>query len=311
MPLASGSQLQALVAFESTYGTAPSSGFFRVPLSRMAVRPSQVLIDSDLLGLGRDAQRPVRDMIRVEGDLTVPVDLNNIGIWLKGLLGSPTTSGTSPKTHTYTSGSNTLPSMAIEVGYAQVPTYRMFVGVGVNSMQIECRPSGLVRATVDLIGANETSATSSQGGTPTTHALTEFSPFQAVIRRSGSALATVRSCTWQYANDLEPIEVIRNTSQIVMLAPGTARCSGQLTALFESTTLLDQALNGTATSFEIEWSIDANQKLTLSMPNVMLERTGPVVEGPRGIMVEFQWRSFGISGTPMATAVLVNSISSY
>jgi hypothetical protein len=53
----------------------------------------------------------------------VPVDVINIGHWLRLLLGAPTTTGTTPNyTHSFGSGAATLPSQAIEVGYPDVPT---------------------------------------------------------------------------------------------------------------------------------------------------------------------------------------------
>lgn len=50
---------------------------------------------------------PYRDFIELTGDAVVPLDLTNIGHWLRMLLGSPTTTGTTDFTHVFKSGSNT------------------------------------------------------------------------------------------------------------------------------------------------------------------------------------------------------------
>jgi hypothetical protein len=58
------------------------------------------------------------------------VDLNNIGHWLRLLLGPPITTGTSPNfTHSFGSGASALPSNSIEIGYPDVPSYDLCTGV--------------------------------------------------------------------------------------------------------------------------------------------------------------------------------------
>lgn len=93
MARAVGSRAQTALAFESTYGTAPGSGYILMPFVKVDLAAEQALVESDLLGLGRDPQAPVRDAVDVTGTMEIPVDLNGMGYWLKGLLGSPTTVG--------------------------------------------------------------------------------------------------------------------------------------------------------------------------------------------------------------------------
>ena len=73
------------------YGTTPTTGFRRLPFVSSNLGEEQGLIDSDLLGFGRDPQEPGDDVINNDGTLVVPVDLRNFGWWLKALFGAPTT----------------------------------------------------------------------------------------------------------------------------------------------------------------------------------------------------------------------------
>ena len=91
MARARGANAVMALAFETTYGTPPGSGFKKVPFVSSQLGEQQDLIASDLLGYGRDPQQPARDVINNDGDVVVPLDLRNFGYWLKLLFGSPTT----------------------------------------------------------------------------------------------------------------------------------------------------------------------------------------------------------------------------
>jgi hypothetical protein len=123
MARAYGANAQLLGKFETVYGTPPSGNYIKFPFVSSDLGSEQGLIASDLLGQGRDPSQPIRDVIRVEGNVVVPVDLRNFGHWLKALFGAPTTTGTGPYTHTFVSGAASLPSLALEVGMPEVPIF--------------------------------------------------------------------------------------------------------------------------------------------------------------------------------------------
>lgn len=89
-----GARTATAFVFESTYGTAPGSGYTQLPFISTALSAEQALLDDDILGLGRDPQAPTRDALVADGDHVVPVDTDGFGFWLKLLFGQPTTAGT-------------------------------------------------------------------------------------------------------------------------------------------------------------------------------------------------------------------------
>lgn len=73
------------------YGTIPGGGFRKLPVASLDLGEDQDLLDSDVLGFGRDPQEAGDDVIKVEGSATVPVDLRHFGFWLRAVLGDPVT----------------------------------------------------------------------------------------------------------------------------------------------------------------------------------------------------------------------------
>lgn len=93
MARARGANAGLAAAFETTYGTPPASGFRRLPFVSANLGEEQALIESDLLGFGREPLEPAYDVVNNEGDIVVPVDQRSIGFWLRGLMGAPTSAG--------------------------------------------------------------------------------------------------------------------------------------------------------------------------------------------------------------------------
>ncbi len=114
MARAQGARAQMALAFETTYGTPPAGG-------STSLGAEQPLLNSELLGYGRDPLAPIKDAVTADGDVVGPLDAEAFGLWLKACFGAPTTNGTGPWTHEFQSGSRTLPSMSIETGMPEVP----------------------------------------------------------------------------------------------------------------------------------------------------------------------------------------------
>jgi hypothetical protein len=97
MSRAYGWNARLIIGFETVYGMPPASGAFHlVPFVSSELDSAQGLIESNVLGLGRDPTQPYQDVINVDGDIVIPVDLRNIGHWLKAVFGAPTTTGAGP-----------------------------------------------------------------------------------------------------------------------------------------------------------------------------------------------------------------------
>ena len=93
MGRASGANAQVLLKTAASYGAVPTGDFIRMPfIAPVDLGMEQGLLADPVLGNGRDPRTPFRDAKNVGGNITVPTDYRNFGIWLAGLLGVPTTS---------------------------------------------------------------------------------------------------------------------------------------------------------------------------------------------------------------------------
>ncbi|SIR08485.1 hypothetical protein SAMN05421641_12416 [Paracoccus thiocyanatus] len=314
MARAQGARSQLAAAFETVYGTAPASGFTRMPFAASTLSAEQPLLSSELLGYGRDPLAPIKDAITSDGDLTIPIDAEAFGFWLKAAFGAPTTTGASPGpyTHVFQSGNWTLPSMAIETGMPEVPRYAMYTGVMVNQLSWTMQRSGLLTAIAQLVAQGETVASTSQAGTPAGLDLIRFGNFNGSIKRDGVPLGNVISAQITYANNLDRIETIRSDGMIDGANPTIAALTGQIEVRFADMVLMNQAIAGTDCELEFGYTLISGESLTFTAHAVYLPRPRVEISGPQGVQATFDWQAARDPDTGrMCTITLTNDIASY
>jgi len=312
MARAQGARSQLAAAFETTYGTAPASGYFRMPFASASLGAEQPLLTSELLGYGRDPLAPIKDAVTVDGDIKVPIDAEAFGFWLTAAFGAPVTTGTTNKTHTFKSGNWTLPSMAIEVGMPEVPRFAMYTGCMLDQLSWSMARSGLLTADAKLVAQGENVATTTAAGAPTAYALQRFGHFNGSILRNGSALGNIVSADVAYANNLDRIETIRSDGKIDGSDPSMAVLTGKIDVRFADTVLMTQAITGGSASLVFDWTISSTVSLQLTAHKVYLPRPKVEIQGPQGVQASFDWQAaFDSVAGQMCTVVLKNTIASY
>lgn len=311
-------QTGALVAmnavFESVYGTAPVSGYKTMPFGPgTRLGQSRPLLENELLGFGRDPLAPVLDVVTADGELVVPIDVENWGMWLKGAFGAPVTTGTTPKVHTFTSGAAVLPSLSIEMAYPQVPAFEMVSGCVINTLGWQMRRGGLLTGKVGLLAQGAAAPAGTTGaGTPTAYALSRFGPFHGAVQRDGATLGNIVSADIEYSNGLDPVETLRSDGKIDGIDPGIASLKGKVVVRFADLTLFNQAIAGTPCELIFSHVIGANAQFDFTAHAVYLERPGVSVEGPKGIEVSYDFMAAkAASPARLCTAVLTNTVAGY
>ncbi|MFC3085096.1 phage tail tube protein [Tabrizicola soli] len=312
MARAQGARAQMALAFETTYGTPPASGFTRMPFASTTLGSEQPLLSSELLGYGRDPLAPVKDAVTADGDVVVPIDAEAFGFWLKAAFGDPVTTGTGPYTHEFRSGSWTLPSMSIETGMPEVPRYAMYSGCVLDQLSWQVQRSGLLTATARLVAQGETIAAASGAGTPEELSLLRFGHFNGAISRDGVALGNVVSAEVTYANNLDRIETIRADGKIDGADPSIAALTGRIEVRFADQTLVAQAQTGDPCEIGFAYSLPTGESFSFTAHAVYLPRPRIEIPGPQGIQASFDWQAARAETTGrMCTATLVNSVATY
>jgi len=312
MARAQGARAQMALAFETTYGTPPVGGFTKMPFASTSLGAEQPLLNSELLGYGRDPLAPIKDAVTADGDAVVPLDAGAFGFWLKAAFGDPTTTGVGPYTHEFTSGNWTLPSLSIETGMPEVPRFAMYSGCVLDQLSWQVQRSGLLTATARLVAQGETVATTTSVGTPAELGLKRFGHFNGAISRNGSALGNVVSAEITYSNNLDRIETIRGDGRIDGADATMAALTGRIEVRFADSTLVAQAINGEACEMEFAYVLPSGETFTFTAHAVYLPIPRIEISGPQGVQASFDWQAAkSTNPARMCTAVLINSIASY
>lgn len=149
---ARGANIVLAHAFESAYGVTPDTGFRFVSVASEDLGDEQGRIASDLLGRGRKPQASSQDVINNRGSLVVPVDQRLIGVWLKQLLGAPTTTQGVAATGQIAFAGNPAANDTITVG-GQAFTFKAS-SPGANQILVESNLAKTLRNAVRVLNAS-------------------------------------------------------------------------------------------------------------------------------------------------------------
>ncbi|WP_282602421.1 phage tail tube protein [Paracoccus sp. PARArs4] len=312
MARAQGARAQMSLAFETVYGTPPAGGYTKMPFASTTLGAEQPLLNSELLGYGRDPLAPIKDAVTADGDVVVPIDAEAFGFWLKAAFGDPVTTGTGPWTHEFRSGAWSLPSLSIETDMPEVPRYAIYSGCVLDQLNWQMQRSGLLTATARLVAQGETIGTVSSAGTPANIDLKRFGHFNGSITRNGAALGNVVSAQITYANNLDRIETIRADGRIDGADPSIAALTGSIEVRFADSTLVTQAITGDPCALEFSYALPSGESFSFTVHAVYLPRPRIEISGPQGVQATFDWQAArdSILGR-MCTATLINDREEY
>ncbi|WP_025324503.1 phage tail tube protein [Deferrisoma camini] len=325
--LAKRANLKLLMVEETTWGTKPTitaGDSVRIPFDTESLGASQERQQNPHLKGDRNPARGVLGRVDAGGDISCKLNGLDHGLLLKALLGSVTTTGTGPYTHTFKIGSS-LPSFTIEKGFADIGQYFVLTGFKCASARFALNPDGFFDLSTTWMGKGEDAsspAASSMDSAPTerTDAVFSMTDANMVIQEGGANIATLTGLEFSYENGLDGnVYTLANQGQRGALPAGAVRITGELTALFEDVSLYNKAKNSTETSIAItlqrgDGSGSAgNEKLQLFLDEILFGKAIPKAEGPAGVLLKLPFEAYYEDAAEASAfrAVLLNSIAAY
>ena len=169
--------------------------------------------------------------------------------------------------------------------------YHRFTGVEFNTLSLAINANAMITGTFGVLGQNMTTATAIIAGatyaTPTT--TSPLDSFTGTLNEAGTPIAVITEIQLNLENGLEARFVVGSKASI-RPSIGRSNCSGQITAYFENSLLLDKFINETESSIVFELPDGAGNKYVVTLPRIKYNGGQPDVdgEGPITLSMPFQ-----------------------
>lgn len=294
MAQAKGSYSQIVFQFESTYGADPGSpAGALLPFNSFGLRSDRNQIVPATITSTRNPVMAIEGNMDCKGPAVVPVDAINFGFWLKALLGAPTEGGGGGPTYVHTYKVPTaVPSMVLEAGFLDIPYYLKFNGVKVNSMSINFGEDAELVANLDLIAAKETGSATPFDASVAMQTFSRFTMAQLIIAEGGSTSSIIGTANMTIKNNLDGNSfVIGGGGVRGDLPEGVVEVSGNIKAMFTSSTLYAKAVASTESSLKIT-ATNGTNVLEFFVPELHYKQSGIPIETPGGIWADLNFLGY-------------------
>ncbi len=303
-----GAKTKLVVDEETTYKTDPATVNGRlIPFTSVNIKATQELLKDESFRGDRNPYKPKPGNISVSGSIGCNISETAHAILLKHLLGGVTTTGAAdPYTHVLKPGA--LPvGLVINKEFTDIGQYHKFNGCRVASCEISGAPNGHIAATFNITGAKETAGTTPYDATITELAYDPFTGFEGSVLEGGAAIGTVTNFKVSISNELdEDGYALGGSGERIDLPEGNVAVTGSIEAFFEDDTLLAKARNSTETSLKITLNkgVTPARTMEILIPELVFERTGPEVSGPKGIKTAFTFQGY-YDNSPEAASIQI------
>ncbi len=314
--VARGYKTRCLMDFETSFGVAPTThGGVLLPLNSFGLAVTRAKNTAQTLTGRRDPVEPFDGNVEVAGDLVVPVDARAFGHWLKLLFGAPATTGSEGEyVHVFKPGDE-APSAVIQCSYGTSPeTYGKFSGCKISQLQMSAGGDEELVATLTMAGQMGEFGTTNYNGSAGAVVMKRFSNFQGTLKKDGTEFAVCTAFDFTFDNGLDTdTRVIGGQGKLYDIPEGIMSVTGNVTCLFTSLAMLQEAEQSQEMSLELGFAIDEDTSLSFLLPEVQLQFQGPAVEGPTGVRTQYPFVAYFSDSTEdtVCKVTLKNDVASY
>lgn len=303
--MANGSRHSMRIVAESAYGTTPATPTFDIirhtgttlGLSKESLQSEELRDDRQIADFRHGAYQ-------VGGDINIELSYGSFDKLLEAVL-CGTWDDDAPVAGTDRLKAGTVRrSFTIERFFGDILTadkpYHRFTGVEFNTMSLAINANAMITGSFGVLGQNMATDTAIVTGA-TYNPATTTSPldsFTGTLQENGTPIAVITEIQLNVENGLEARFVV-GSKQSIRPSIGRSNVSGQVTAYFENSTLLDKFINETESSIVFELPDGAGNQYTVTLPRIKYTGGQPDVdgEGPITLSMPFQALLDATTGT--------------
>lgn len=295
--MANGSRHAMRQVLEAVYGTTPATpAFSTIRSTGTTLGLSKETLQSEEIRDDRQIADYRHGTFQIGGDINFELSYGSFDTILEALLMGTWEVDTPSAGIDRLKAGTTRRSFTIERFFGDILTadkpYHRFTGVEYNTLSLAVSANAMVTGTLGVVGQNMLLDTVEIAGAtyPPVSTTSPLDSFTGEITEGGTVIAVVTEVQLNLENGLEPRFVV-GSKQTIRPSVGRSNCSGQVTAYFENSLLLEKFINETTSSMVFELPDGAGNKYTVTLPRIKYNGGQPDVEGEGPIVLTMPFQA--------------------
>ncbi len=306
--------------WETTKGVDPASPapIYMSPAGETGISATRQTKTDEIIGGDIDSGgEPYGTFNEVSGSTNFPMTYERIGYVLKAMFGAPTTTGTGPYTHTFTSTIDCLPTFLFQEtgadcgGSDQVDRYN---GLMAKSIGINMSPSGDYNVSFSYVGLSHRDSitdgiTELDETNKVVTATTRIKNEQASLLVDGTTYPLAKDFSFNYDRNTVADNLIGSGQNAGLIYAQAPKATGSISSLFDAN-VYTKAKNEQKLSVVLNYTDGANiLKITLGEVKFGFKRESKKLGEKYAVNLDFN--AFKNTGTELVKIELTNSIATY
>lgn len=294
--MANGSRHGLYYVKETTYGVTPATPAFK-PLRHTGTTlgMSKNTTQSEELRSDRQIADSRHGARQIGGDINIEFSYSSFDELLEAVLcgtwetNKPVT-GTDRLKAGVVRRSFTIEREFGDMAAADEP-YHRFTGAELNNFSLSITPDAIVTGSFSVVGKGQSTNSTKITGATYANASTGqvLDSFTGSLKEAGTTVADITEISLSLENGIEPRFVV-GSKETIRPAIGRSKLSGQITAYFEDSRLINKFINEVESSIEFEMPDLAGNKYKFILPRIKFNGGQPDVsgEGPITLSMPFE-----------------------
>jgi hypothetical protein len=288
-----------VVDLESSWGVEKGgpAGFKIAPRPNVGVKRAVGLIANDSIRADFNANEPVFDVFKPDGRLVMVASDTETPYWAEIFCGNRTTTGAGdPYTHVSKITAAGPKSFVLDQFWnLDTDKYAKSNGTRISSWGIDFSAAGLLTFDFGLAAKSVTIGGSTYSAAPTdwtANSPLDHLKLSGAVSIGGGAVTYVRSGRINFNPNLTMDDYAAGGAGVrASLVPGIHEVTGELVIRIDSATAFTLLQSSTATSLALTWTRTTNRSFAISLGNVFIEQTSPVIDGAGAVYATVAFRA--------------------